>query len=485
MEIFTMSQRQSVITIEFNELCPNLMKRFIAAGELPRFKRFYEESEIFETDAEESGELLNPWVQWVSVHTGLSASEHQVATLSEGHKVSARAVWDVLSSAGRRVWVCGSMNTRYDSPLNGCLLPDPWSTGTQPYPQDQFEGYLDYVRSAVQEHTSGGGKGGMKSFLRYMLGHGLSASTILSVSRQLLSERLANTKWKRARVLDLFQWDLFRHFYKQLRPDFATFFLNSTAHFQHCYWRNMEPEKFQSRPSETEQKAYSKAILYGYKHMDGLIGRFMRLAGKDTTLIFCTALSQQPYLDHETAGGRHFYRLADKACLVKQLGLPETVVYEPVMAEQFYLRFPSEKELDQAEAKLVSYHVKHPGVFPDERTRAFFLTRKEGALMVQCRCTTHVPPEARITAPDNPDVSIPFYDVFYQVDTIKSGRHHPAGMLWIRHPDRRHQVRPNKVSIRSIAPTILQLFSLPAPFQMREKPLDIIDREFAVSAGCN
>jgi hypothetical protein len=478
-----MSQRQSVITIEFNELCPNLMTRFMAAGELPRFQRFYDEAEIFETDAEESGELLNPWVQWVSVHTGLSASEHGVTTLSEGHKVGDRAIWDIFSGAGRRVWVCGSMNTRYDRPINGYLVPDPWSTGTRAYPAGEFDTYLDYVRSAVQEHTSGGGKGSAKTFLRYMLGHGLSIRTILSVARQLLSERLANTRWKRARVLDLFQWDLFRHYYQRQRPDFASFFLNSTAHFQHCYWRHMEPEKFQTKPSEKEQKDYSKAILYGYKTMDDLIGRFMRLADKDTTLIFCTALSQQPYLDHDEYGGRHYYRLRDKACLVKPLGLPETVVYEPVMAEQFYVRFRNDEELRQAEAKLASYHVKHPAVFRDERTRLLLLTPKENALMVQCRCTTQVPPDARITATDDPNVSIPFYEAFYQTDTTKSGRHHPSGMLWIRHPDRRHRVHPTKVSIRSIAPTILRLAALPVPPHMRAESLDAVGRELAMSGA--
>jgi hypothetical protein len=462
-----MLPRPSAISIEFNELCPGLMHRFMAAGELPNFRRFYEQAEVYETDAEESGELLNPWVQWVSVHTGLSAREHGVTTLSEGHKVQAPAVWDLLSAAGLRVWVCGSMNARYDEPLNGHLLPDPWSTGTRPYPAGEFDAYLDYVRPAVQEHTGGGGGGSAKAFLRYMLRHGLSAGTALAAATQLASERLANTRWKRARLLDLFQWDLFRHLYRKFHPDFATFFLNSTAHFQHCYWRNMEPEKFRVRPGDSEQQAYSRAILFGYKCMDRLMCRFMKLAGKDVTLFFSTALSQQPYLDHEEAGGRHYYRLRDRKCLIEQLGLPDTFTFEPVMAEQFFLRFGDPGELDRAEARLVGCHVKHPGVFPDERTRLFHLTRQGGALLVQCRCTTAVPPEARITAPADPSVSVPFFDVFYQVDTVKSGRHHPAGMLWVRHPDHRHQVHEGTISIRGIAPMVLRHFGLSVPPQMR------------------
>src|SRR5687767_14501272 len=120
------------------------MTKFIAAGELPNFKRFRDEAVVAETDAEETGELLNPWVQWVTVHTGLSAAEHQVTTLSEGHSVPVQAVWDVACANHRRVWVCGSMNARYDRPLDGYLLPDPWSTGCRPYPETEFAPFVSY-----------------------------------------------------------------------------------------------------------------------------------------------------------------------------------------------------------------------------------------------------------------------------------------------------------------------------------------------------
>src|SRR5215467_7784273 len=119
----------SLILIEFNELCPILLEKFMRAGDLPHFKRFYQESEIYVSDAEEQGEDLNPWIQWVTVHSGMAASQHKVKTLSEGHLVKEQAIWDLLSDAGYAVWVCGSMNPRYDLPLKGHLLPDPWSEG--------------------------------------------------------------------------------------------------------------------------------------------------------------------------------------------------------------------------------------------------------------------------------------------------------------------------------------------------------------------
>ena len=42
----TLSEK-SVILLEFNELCPTLMERFMEEGKLPNFQRFYRESEIY------------------------------------------------------------------------------------------------------------------------------------------------------------------------------------------------------------------------------------------------------------------------------------------------------------------------------------------------------------------------------------------------------------------------------------------------------
>lgn len=448
----------SIIMIEFNELCPSLMNRFIEAGHLPNFKRFYEESEIYITDAEELGENLNPWIQWVTVHSGLAADEHEVRTLSEGRLLPMKTVWDLLSDRGCHVWICGSMNCCFDAPLNGCLLPDPWSTGIDPQPPGEFEAYHHYIRSAVQDHTNeaGGTDESAYRFLAFMLRHGISLRTLLKTARQLVSERIANTRWKRATIMDQFQWDLFRYYYHKIRPHFSTFFLNSTAHFQHCYWRHMEPEKFLSLPNEQEQPQLQGSILYGYKNMDELIGQFMKLAGPKTTLIFCTALSQQPYLDYESTGGRHYYRLRSGKVLVDSLGITQRFSYEPVMAEQFYLRFDSEEDAQSAELRLRSYRIQDKRVFDDDRTRLFHMTRKDKAILVQCRCTAAVPNDVVITS-EGSSKSANFFDVFYQFDTIKSGRHHPDGLLWIRHPDRRHIVYGQKVSIRSIAPTVLKM----------------------------
>lgn len=460
------SERQ-VVMLEFNELVPRLMDQFIAEGHLPNFDRLRRGSCVYTTDAEESGENLNPWVQWVTVHSGLSAEHHGISRLSDGHKLTHKAVWDLLSEAGYRVWVCGSMNARYDKPLNGCLLPDPWSTGLTPFPKTEFDAFNKFVRFSVQEHTNKQAalsKGDTLRFLTYMATHGLSYQTVRMILRQIWTERRTGRfRWRRAAILDRLQFDVFRHYFRRFKPHFSTFFINSTAHFQHDFWRNMEPDAFAIKPSETEQSEYRDAILYGYMMMDSLIGEFMKLAGPNTTIIFCTGLSQQPYLQYENSSGRHYYRLHASRLLSERLGIADSFTYHPVMASEFCLRFNDAAAAERGAAVLQDHRFGE---------RCAFAWKIDGnSVHAQCSQTGIVASDAEIVCRTSKE-RIPFYDIFYTMDVVKSGYHHPEGMLWIQTPDEIAGVREQKVSLRCIAPTVLRMFDVAAPPFMDSPPLD-------------
>jgi len=81
-----------MIVLEFNELSPALMETFIDQGYLPNFKRLRDESSVFTTDAEEVAPNLDPWIQWVTVHSGLSYDEHGIFHLGDGDKLAVRYI---------------------------------------------------------------------------------------------------------------------------------------------------------------------------------------------------------------------------------------------------------------------------------------------------------------------------------------------------------------------------------------------------------
>ncbi len=452
-----------VVLLEFNELCPELMARFIDAGHLPNFRRLYRESEVFTTRAVESPPALEPWIQWVNVHTGLDYAEHGIFNLDEGHKLERPAVWDLLSDAGLRVLVFGSMNAHYDMPLNGCVVPDPWMTSLRPHPPE-LEPYFHFVQRNVVEHTAKVSLSLQEQlrFLTFMLQHGLSATTCLSIVGQLASELGGRNRWKRAVILDKLQFDVFASYYRRLRPHFSTFFLNSTAHYQHLYWRSMEPEVFSLQPSPEERAEHATAILFGYKEMDRLIGRFFDLVGPDAVLILCTALSQQPCLVYEESGGKVSFRPRDFEKFLAFAGVTGPHRVSPVMAEEFHIYFERESDLAAAEDLLGRLRVGDQPVL--------LMKRHEGGLLGGCGLHQQLGDVQLTRGTDG--ASVRFFDLFYQIEGVKSGMHHPDGMLWIRKPEKTHRVTQEKVPLTAIAPTLLRLFSVEPPAFMHGEHLN-------------
>ena len=108
-----MDGQASVILLEFNELTPSLMTRFMNEGVIPNFKRLRDQLLVFTTDAQESVDNLEPWIQWVTVHTGLSAKEHGIRQLGQAEELKWKALTQLLSEAKRRVLIFGSMNGQF------------------------------------------------------------------------------------------------------------------------------------------------------------------------------------------------------------------------------------------------------------------------------------------------------------------------------------------------------------------------------------
>jgi hypothetical protein len=324
--------------------------------------------------------------------------------------------------------------------------------------------YNRFIRKQVQEHSNASAKFAKSDYLRFlsfMLTHGLSPETVKTAMRQLASERREGKRWRRAFILDLLQYDVFRHIYRKSKPHFSTFFLNSTAHMQHCYWRNMQPEVFKIQPTEEEQREYSSAILEGYTHMDRLIGRIMNMVGDDATIFFATAISQQPFLKFENEGGKHIYRPMDILRFAKWAGIQDVRQCNPVMAEQFWLEFSTHQQVEAAAAVL--------GAITVDGERAFSVKVEDTALFTGFSIRKKISQDAVMVSPAN-GASIRFFDLLYAIEGMKSGMHHQDGLLWIR--DSRIPKSSNpRVALESVTPTILQLLGVGIPGHMKDPSL--------------
>ena len=305
----------------------------------------------------------------------------------------------------------------------------------------------------VQESTRGVALGVKEwlPFATFLLRHGLAADTVRAILAQLGSERLshADVKWRRVALADRLQFDLFRHYYRRMRPDFATFFINSTAHLQHAYWRHMDLDAFPLKAAKDEIESYGDAVLFGYRSMDALLRRFFALAEAAPTIILCSALSQQPFLKREGRGGQHFYRLRDVPHFLQMLDIAPGMV-EPVMTHQYRLRFANGAAAEKALAVLRRLKLGAETVLG---------ARLSGTdIHFGCQICDRLEGDGEIAGVPGRNEPLYFFDLFYAIDAVKSARHHPEGVLWLRTGEQ--AIHTQLVSILDIAPTIYDLMGV-------------------------
>ena len=176
---------QRLILLEFNELCPHLVEQFIGEGLLPNFKRLREMSELFVTHTSE--EILEPWIQWVTLHTGVPLSEHGIKDLDEADKVKHNVFWDRLDE--ENVLLISPMNVKFRRDDQSLFMPDPWAASQ--VPSAELEPFYRFIRAAVNNHarTDRLDIKDAAAAARFLLGRGLTIDTISGALLQLVRER--------------------------------------------------------------------------------------------------------------------------------------------------------------------------------------------------------------------------------------------------------------------------------------------------------
>lgn len=448
-----------LIVLEFNELCPSLLDQWMNEGRLPNFKRLHQQSDVFVTEADvKDPAQLEPWIQWYSAHTGLAYDQHQVYHLTEGAHAEHEDIYQTLMQAGRDVCCFAGMNVRGFAKPGSVFVADPWTESGDAYPAE-LNIYNRFVSRNVREYSNPNDRLKGKDyadFLKYMLGHGLRPSTIRKLATQLAVERISDRRlsYRRASLLDLMQFDVFRWYYKRTRPAFATFFINSTAHMQHAYWRHHDPDAFEIKPKAEEMPVYADAIRSGYEAMDKLVGDFIEL-GEQTgaRLVFMTALSQQPFLRSESQGGQKFYRLHDVERFLRQWNIAFTEV-SPTMTNQYLVRFASAEQVRAAHDQLAAFTLQDGQRVIDIRDA------EDHALYFGCGLHGTIAKDA-VVDDKLGGKQLKFGDMLYAIDLMKSGCHHPHGALWIGGgAGRKH---PSLVSILDVYPTFLDLLGVSRP----------------------
>lgn len=405
--------QKRLILLELNEVNFDVVKRYVEScpGRFSSLEKLMKGASV-RTAAEKKYEELEPWIQWVSVHTGLSYAEHGIFRLGDIVGTAAPQFFEVLEQRGVSVGSISAMNAENRLKNPAYFIPDPW-TKTPTDGSFWSEALAQAVGQAVNDNAQS--KITAKSALVLLLG----LLRFAKVHHYGLYLKLAlnsrKASWRKALFLDLLLHDVHLGLLASQKPEFSTVFLNAGAHIQHHYFFNSAPIKETTslrNPTwyvpEAEDPFADMLEVY-----DTIVGEYLSL--KDTEVIIVTGLAQKPY-DRI----KYYYRLKDHADFLNSVGIQYRNVM-PRMTRDFLVEFDSVEQAAAAQEKLSNIVVTSDG------EQLFGEIDNRGDSLFATLTYPHEISEAATVVVEGATVQIKPYTAFV---AIKNGMHQEEGFAF-------------------------------------------------------
>ncbi len=244
----------------------DLIGPWAAAGRLPNLARLMREGAHGRL---RSVPNRNSAAAWSSIVTGTNPGKHGIFWFIEyqGYEYTyinasyrdAKAIWRLLSDAGRPVVVMNVPMSYPAEPVNGVLIAGFDGPGLHDPRFAYPEGVVDDLRTHAGDYTVEVGMPGHVKAGRY--------EQALSELHEAIEQR--------------YRW---AHYLLTTRPwEFGMVVFRETDPVQHFFWKYMAPDGF--GVMEEEVGRYGRAIPEVYEHLDEVIGRLLALVGPETTVI--------------------------------------------------------------------------------------------------------------------------------------------------------------------------------------------------------
>ena len=117
---------KKLIFLELNELNFDIAKEYIVSENLNNLKKIIS-GNFIETNSESDYALLEPWIQWVTIHTGLRANEHKVFRLGDVVDREIPQIFEEVENKGYTVGAIMPMNTKNNLKKAKYFIPDAWT----------------------------------------------------------------------------------------------------------------------------------------------------------------------------------------------------------------------------------------------------------------------------------------------------------------------------------------------------------------------
>jgi hypothetical protein len=221
---------QQLLFLELNEINFDYVDAYVDGGRLPNLGRLVRANGVARTVSEQRYEDLEPWIQWVTAHTGLPLAEHGVFRLGDIVNKDLPQIWEQLEGRGLSVGAISPMNAKNRLRDAAFFVPDPW-TSTHPTATPRLVALYAGIAQAVNENAQS--KVSARSLAGLAAGFAAYARPANYATYLRLAATSRSRPWRKALILDLLLADVFVREVRRTSPDFASLFVNAGAHVQH------------------------------------------------------------------------------------------------------------------------------------------------------------------------------------------------------------------------------------------------------------
>lgn len=361
----THTHHKPVLIIELNEFNDALLEASVQEHDLPNLQKVLSFNKThYYTDDKYESDFLEPWVQWVSVHTGTPATTHQIKHLGDVPSLKFKQFWETLSENGITTGVWGVMNGARNQAKNALFfLPDPWTFSEQAFP-NTLNALLSLPRYLAKNYCNLSKKTMLKKGLE-LVQFILQSGKFGSISLETLKLFKDIYKYGPKHFVFISYFDvisslLFTQYVDKYQPQCSILFMNSLAHIEHHHWTK-------------GTHVATPPIVHGLKQIDKILDVLLNKYEKTHHIIMHNALSQMN-TNKETPW--ILYRQKDPTSFLFKMGL-QPIKVEQLMTHDGHAFFKTKLECDNAFSVLGNAHINGKKLFlveinSDSPTKLFY-----------------------------------------------------------------------------------------------------------------
>lgn len=406
------NKNKNLIVVELNEINFDIIKKYLLSGiKLPNFSKIIKFQNI-NTLAEKKYEEIEPWIQWHSVHTGLSLSDHKIFRLGDGIYCKSQNIYNKLEDYGFTVGAISPMNLTNNLSNPKYFIPDPW---TRTSSDDNW--WSKKISKALKQIVNDNAKSKVQIKSLFFLF--ITFIRFARIKNYLLYLNLAMTsffgkRWRKSIFLDLLLNDLHMVLYKKFKPNYSSIFLNAGAHIQHHYFFNSKFNLSDKNPNwyinNKNDPLLDMLLVY-----DRILGSIL---DEKSPLIVATGLSQDFNERKE-----FYYRLKDHSDFLRKINVNFCRI-DTRMSRDFEIHFIDNYQRDEAYKIMNNIKVNEANekIFDEIEVRS-------KSLFVTLTYPNEIDDQTQIVINNN-RINLKKHVVFV---AIKNGKHQSKGYAYFSH----------------------------------------------------